>query len=96
MQSFTSTEELIANNEAEKNEYLEIGHSLNNDLTVAFNACVSSIVNIVAISKKVPAAAMSIELDDFVKAFKGYATGDNLIFRMFLFKYRNSNLFFLP
>ena len=39
---------------------------------------------------------MSIELDDFVKAFKGYATGDNLIFRMFLFKYRNSNLFFLP
>ena len=96
VQSFTSTEELIANNEAEKNEYLEIGHSLNSDLTFAFNACVSSIVNIVAISKKVPAAAMSIELDDFVKAFKGYATGDNLIFRMFLFKYRNSNLFFLP
>ena len=96
VQSFASTGELIWHNESSKIEYLEIGHSLKNDLTYSYDACVSSIVNIVAISKRVPAAAMSIELDDFVKAFKGYATGDNLIFRMFLFKYRNSNLFFLP
>lgn len=96
VQSYIQIDELIEHNEAEKKEYFEIGHSLKNDLTFSFNVCVTSIVNVVAISKKVPAAAMSIELDDFVKAFKGYATGDNLIFRMFLFKYRNSNLFFLP
>jgi len=53
-------------------------------------------VNVVEISKKVPAAAMNIEIDDFVTALNGYATGDNLIFRIFFFKYRNSNLFFLP
>jgi len=96
VQSFTSSKYLIARTEEAKKEYLEIGHSLKNDLTYSYDACVSSIVNIVAISKKVPAAAMSIELDDFVKSSKGYATGDNLIFRMFLFRYRNSNLFFLP
>lgn len=61
-----------------------------------FDACILSIVNAVEMSKRVPAAEMSIELDDFVTAFKGYATGDNLIFRVFFFKYRNSNLFFLP
>ena len=96
VQSYILIDELIEHNETQKTEYLEIGHSLKNDLTFAFNACVVSVVNVVAISKKVPAATMSIELNDFVKAFKGYATGDNFIFRMFLFKYRNSNLFFLP
>ncbi len=96
VQSFANIAELIRNTEEGKREYLDVGHSLKNDLTYAFDACVSSVCNIVAISKRVPAAAMSIELDDFVKAFKGYATGDNLIFRMFFFKYRNSNLFFLP
>jgi len=96
VQNFTSPDELVNYTNKEKQEYLEIGHSLKNDLTYAFNACVLSIVNTVAISMKVPAASMNIELDDFVKAFKGYATGDNLIFRMFFFKYRNSNLFFLP
>jgi len=96
IRSFSRPDALIGYTEESKNKYLEIGHSLKNDLTYAFEACVTSVFSIVAISKTVPAAAMSIELDDFVKAFKGYATGDNLIFRMFFFKYRNSNLFFLP
>ncbi|PKM74071.1 MAG: hypothetical protein CVU91_03235 [Firmicutes bacterium HGW-Firmicutes-16] len=96
IQSFSGTEELIAYNETSKCEYLDIGYSLERDLSYAFDACILSIVNVVAISKRVPAAAMSIELDDFVTALKGYATGDNLIFRIFFFKYRNSDLFFLP
>ena len=96
VRSFASHDELIDYTESAKQEYLEIGHSLANDLTYAFDACVSSTVNIVAVSKRLPAAAMSIEINDFVTALKGYATGDNLIFRMFFFKYRNSNLFFLP
>lgn len=96
IKSFADSEELISNNESTKREYLDAGHTLENDLNYAFNVCVLSIVNAVAISKQVPASAMSIELDDFVTEFKGYATGDNLIFRMFFFKYRNSNLFFLP
>ena len=96
LMSFYSPEELVERTESAKHDYLELGHSLNNDLTFAFDACITSIVNVVAISKRVPAAAMSIELDDFVMALKGYATGNNLVFRMFFFKYRNSNLFFLP
>ncbi len=96
IQSFSGTEELIAYNDTMKREYLDIGYSLERDLRYAFDACVLSIVNVLEISKTVPAAAMSIELDDFVTALKGYATGDNLIFRIFFFKYRNSNLFFLP
>ena len=95
-QSFARADSLIEHNENAKKEYLETGHSLKNDLSFSFEACISSISNIVEISKKLPAAAMSIELDDFVTSLKGYATGNNLIFRMFLFKYRNSNLFFLP
>ncbi|MEA4894579.1 MAG: zinc dependent phospholipase C family protein [Oscillospiraceae bacterium] len=96
MKSFSSLEELTAFNEASKREYLDAGHTLKNDLTYAFNACVLSIINVSAMSMRLPAAAINIEIDDFRTAQRGYATGDNLIFRMFFFKYRNSNLFFLP
>ncbi len=96
VKSFSDIEDLISCSENAKREYLNAGHTLERDLTYAFDACILSIVNAVEMSKRVPAAEMSIELDDFVTAFKGYATGDNLIFRVFFFKYRNSNLFFLP
>lgn len=96
VQRFFIPERLIAHNEEIKRKYQEVGHSLNNDLTYAFNICISSIVNIVAISKRVPAIPITVELEDIMTELKGYATGNNLIFRMFFFKYRNSNLFFLP
>ncbi len=96
VESFGGVEELIAHKENIKREYMSIGHSLNRDLTYAFNACILSIVNVVALSKQVPAAPVIIELDDLLTEFKGYATGNNLIFRIFFYKYRNSDLFFLP
>lgn len=94
--TLSTADEIINNAEDVKAEYLEIGHSLKNDLCFAFSLCVQSIASIVAISKKVPAAAINIELDNGRTELKGYATGDNLIFRMFFYKYRNYNLFFLP
>ncbi len=88
--------ELTANIEASRKRYLQTGFSLQNDLCFAFEACISSIVNILALSRKVPAAATSIQLEDFIASLKGYATGNSVVFRMFMFKYRNANLFFLP
>ena len=96
IQRFFVSVELISHNEDIKHEYMEIGHSLNRDLTYAFDTCISSIVNIVEISKWVPAIPITVELEDILTELKGYATGNNLIFRMFFFKYRNSDLFFLP
>lgn len=93
---FSSSDEVIGNAEDAKAEYLEIGHSLKNDLSFAYDLCILSIASIVAISKKIPAAATNIEIENSRTELKGYATGDNLIFRMFFYKYRNHNLFFLP
>jgi len=88
--------ELINSIETSREKYLKSGFSLNNDLSFAFEACMSSIMSIIALSKRVSAASTSIELDDFIASLKGYATGNCLVFRMFLFKYRNANLFFIP
>lgn len=87
---------LFENLKTRREEYLDAGFSLKNDLNFAFETCLSSIVNIIALSKTVPAAATSIQLDDFIASLKGYATGNNVVFRLFMFKYRNANLFFLP
>ena len=88
--------ELLEIKEQQKLEYMEIGHSLYNDLSFAFNVCVASIVNVTLLSKRVPAPAVVVQLEELVAELKGYSTGNNLIFKMFFFKYRNSNLFFLP
>lgn len=96
LQSYSSADDIISANEEKKREYASVGHSLSNDLRYSFDACITSIVSLIAISQSLPAAALGIELDDFMTALKGYATGNNLIFRMFFFKYRNSNLFFMP
>ena len=87
---------LINEIEELKSDYLGSGYTLQNDLTFAFEACISAISNIVTISKRIPAASTSIELDDFVTSLKGFATGDSIVFRMFYYKNRNNNIFFLP
>lgn len=90
------SKELIADLEAVKNKYLNCGYTLENDLTYAFDACVSTVVRIVDISQKLPASSFYMELDDFITSLKGYATGNSLVFRMFFYKNRNNNIFFLP
>lgn len=91
-----SAEELAARNEAQKCAYLDKGRSPENDLRFAFDACMDSIIGVTALSKRLPSPSIGSDVDDFVSALKGYATGNHLIFRVFFFKYRNSNLFFLP
>ena len=87
---------LSRNLEQKKSGYLSAGHSLNADLSSAFDACMEAIFGLVQLSKCLPAACMSHDLDDFLSALKGYATGNNFVFKVFFFKYRNANLFFLP
>ena len=87
---------LISSIDSTREKYLKAGFSQHNDLSFAFEACMSAIMSILALSKQVHAASTSIELDDFIASLKGYATGNCLVFRMFLFKYRNANLFFIP
>jgi len=96
IQPLAGISELFYSLETSHEKYLKAGFSLQNDLCSAFEACISSIVNILALSKRVQAAATSIQLEDFIASLKGYATGNSVVFRMFMFKYRNANLFFLP
>jgi|GEM_PF-911868 len=93
---FSSAVELAGSIEAAHGEYINSEFSLQSDLRFAFDACVTAIINIVAISKSRPAASFGAQMEDFMNSLKGYATGHNLVFRMFMFKYRNHNLFFLP
>ena len=88
--------DLISEIEDLKDTYLKSGYTLQNDLMFAFEACISAITNIVAISKRIPAASTSIELEDFITSLKGFATGNSMVFRMFFYKNRNNNIFFLP
>lgn len=76
--------------------YLEAGHSLKSDLCSAFHACMAAIFGLVQISKRLPAASLCHDVEDFLSALKGYATGNSYVFRIFFFKYRNENIFFLP
>lgn len=96
VETYAETSNLINYIETTKGDYLKAGYTLHNDLTFAFNACITAIVNAVAISKKIPAASTSIELEDFITSLKSYATGKNIVFRMFFYKNRNSDIFFLP
>ncbi len=91
-----SAEQLAARNEMHKRAYLNEGRSPENDLRHAFEACMASVIGVTALSKHLPSPSIGRDVDDFVSALKGYATGNHLIFRVFFFKYRNSDLFFLP
>lgn len=82
--------------EARKEEYLSLGYTLENDLMFSFDACVTSISTLVALSQKVPVPATTISVEDIFTSLKGYATGDCLIYRMFFFRNRRNNIFFLP
>ncbi len=79
-----------------KSDYLSIGNTFRNDLSFAFDACMRCITSIVAMSKKAAPRHSDLWLDELLAPLKGYATGNSLVFRMFFFKNRNNNIFFLP
>ena len=78
---------LFRNLEREKSDYLAAGHSLSADLLSAFDVCMTAIFGLVQLSKRLPAAPMSHDLDDFLAALKGYATGNNYVFKLFFCNY---------
>ena len=82
-----------------KHEYLHEGYTMEHDITRAFDACLQTILSVVALAHRVPATAErveSIELYDQAMSLKGYATGDNLVFRLFFLKNHNVNIFYMP
>ncbi|MGI5978592.1 MAG: zinc dependent phospholipase C family protein [Oscillospiraceae bacterium] len=82
-----------------KRNYQHEGYTMENDIRFAFDACLSTIYSAVLLARKVPATAErieSIELYDKAMSLKGYATGDNLVFRLFFLKNHNVNIFYMP
>lgn len=91
-----STKNLSMDIDSLKSDYLSLGNTFRNDLSFAFDTCMLSISSIIAMSKKVVPHHSDVWIDELLAPLKGYATGNNLVFRMFFFKNRNNNIFFLP
>ncbi len=82
-----------------KRDYLHEGYTMQNDIRFAFDVCLMTILSAVALARQVPASVErvdSIELYDQAMSLKGYATGDNLVFRLFFLKNHNVNIFYMP
>lgn len=78
-----------------KREYYEKGYTRENDLNYALHACLTAIISTVKLSEKEVNKQNCISTIDS-KANKGYATGKCYVYKMFLFKNRNNNIFFIP
>lgn len=82
-----------------KHTYLQEGYTMQNDIVRAFDSCLTTILSVVALAHKVPASEArieSIELYDRAMSLKGYATGNNLVFRLFFLKNHKVNIFYMP
>ena len=82
-----------------KHDYLHEGYTMQNDVSSAFGACLTAIISVVDLARSLPSTAEHrerIELYDEAMALKGYATGDNLVFRLFFLKNHNVNIFYMP
>lgn len=79
-----------------KSEYLSVPHTLETDLDYAFRVCLQAICSLVLMSQQLDAVHVELWLEDLIAQLKGYATGNSLVFRMFFYKNRHSNIFFLP
>lgn len=78
-----------------KKDYFAAGYSTQNDLNYALNACLSVITSIVDISKN-EAVEQKCSIFFDRSRTKGYATGKCYVFKMFLLRNRNNNVFFIP
>ena len=86
---------LVSDLEKMKLQYLSVGFSPKNDLCFAFNACLNTISGLVRISRDL-GRQQQAKLSHDCNLNKGYARGDCYVFRMFLYKNRNRDVFFLP
>ena len=87
--------ELISTLENQKSDYLSAGFSPKNDLCSAFDACICAITGIISLSVKLGEYQATHPVIDS-NCNKGYATGDCYVYRMFFYKNRKKDLFFIP
>ena len=78
-----------------KREYNEKGYTFENDLCFSFNACVAVILAVVAIERRL-AQLQGTSCEPELHFLRARAMGNSYIFRMFFYKNRNCDLFFLP
>ena len=78
-----------------KRDYYAANYTHENDLNYALSACLTAITSTVHLSRK---KAIDLECSTFIdaKATKGFATGKCYVYKMFFFKNRNNNIFFIP
>lgn len=91
-----SAAELVSRLNSEKNDYTNTGYTFENDLSYAFDACVAAVLSLVKMSQKQEAKSRAYYSDQPFPQLRGFETGDCYVFRMFFFKHRNCDLFFLP
>ena len=87
---------LISRVARQKELYCEGGYTFKNDMCFAFETCIAAVLSLVAMSQDFAAINGATACDDIFPSLRGYATGEGYVFRMFFFKHRNHNLFFLP
>jgi hypothetical protein len=87
--------QLLGRLETEKSAYCKNGYSFENDLTCAFRACLAVISAVVAMSGAV-CVQRNERAEELPLTLKGFATGNCYVFRMFFYKNRNNNIFFMP
>lgn len=79
-----------------KREYNEKGYTFENDLCFSFNACVAAILAVVAIERRLALLHQGTAQEPELHFLRTRAMGNSYIFRMFFYKNRNCDLFFLP
>ena len=88
--------ELTADIAQQKEAYLSSPASLSADLEYAYNACMKSICTLSMLSQRNEATRSQLWYEELANQLKGYATGQSMVFRMFFYKNRRNNIFFLP
>lgn len=94
--TYTTVQELTSAVEETKAGYLSAPATLRSDLSCAFSVCMQVICSLTAMSRQNEAHHSQLWFDELLAQLKGYATGESLVFRMFFYKNRKNNIFFLP
>lgn len=77
----------------QKQSYCTQGYTFDNDLRFSFDFCLNAAASLTAMSRRLDARKAQEAME---KELESFATGNCYVFRMFLFKNRNRNIFFLP
>ena len=87
---------LLAETKKCKQKYSAVERNFENDICFSLDICIAAIVSIVAMSQQIAAPTIQMQVDDFMTSMKRFANGNGLIYRMFFFRNRHNDTFFLP